>query len=638
MYNLLATLYLIVFVGCGLCVARLVFPGCRPLPRLWQGGVFGLAMLLWLPALFSFAFGRFTILTNLLALAAAVIAAGMCYIAARKKEAAKAPWVKEKPVLYTLLPLAVIGIILFYTHTLVPRDGALYVGQSTYGDLAMHLGFITSIAVQGTFPPMYSILPDTAIGYPFLSDSISSTFYVLGADLSVATMLPAILAYILLLLGVYMFFETWLKRRGSVVLATLLFFIGGGFGFAYFLNNAQLDPSRLANLFEAFYQTPTNFPAEGLRWVNAIADMVIPQRATLFGWALLFPCLQMLYRFVMEGEKRLMIPLGILAGCLPLVHTHSFLALGVVSAFLFIVECIRSKEKKSLIYFLGYGCIAVALAAPQLFLFTFKQSESFLKFNWNWANESDSFIWFYIKNLGLIFLLMPSAFCYIKKQDKIFYGGALALWALAETIQFQPNPYDNNKLLFIWFAMTVGIVSSYLMHLYDRNVDAGARMKQITTLGSRIAQRILIGIVLVSLFLSGTLTLMREYRSEYLLFDAEQVAAAEFIKENTEPDAVFLTYNNHNNAVASLTGRNIVVGTGTYLYFHGVNYQDRQNNLSAMYTKPAQSKNLYEEYGVDYVFLSDTERGKFQGVDVDYFENNYDTVYDEGSITIYRVK
>lgn len=204
----------------------------------------------------------------------------------------------------------------------------------------MHLSFITSISVQKTFPPNYSLLPGTPLGYPFLCDSVSSTFYTLGASLRIAAMLPALYAFLVVVLGVYCFFDEWFKNTRVSVLATYLFFIGGGLGFAYLFNNKQLlageGISRWQEMLEGFYKTPTNLPAEGLRWVNSIADMLIPQRATLFGWALLFPALQLLHRAVMQREYKCIVPLGIIAGCMPLVHTHSFLAIGIISAFLFV--------------------------------------------------------------------------------------------------------------------------------------------------------------------------------------------------------------------------------------------------------------------------------------------------------------
>ena len=133
-------------------------------------------------------------------------------------------------------PLFLVGAYLFSTHILYPGSDGYYVGQTTYGDLAMHLGFITSIAEQGTFPPDYSIFPGHRVNYPFLCEVPSSSLFLFGAKLRWAYLLPALYAYALVLLGVYFAFSAWLKRTDRARFATYLFFIGGGFGFIYFFD------------------------------------------------------------------------------------------------------------------------------------------------------------------------------------------------------------------------------------------------------------------------------------------------------------------------------------------------------------------------------------------------------------------
>lgn len=630
MATIWSILYMLVFACAGVMIARFLFPAKRPVIRLWLGLAFGLALLIWLPALFSFMLS-FRLLSQLLALALACVIGLICFLLGRKKEYARSPWRKELPLLCLLLPLMIVTCVLLYTHIILDKDGALYVGQSTYGDLSMHLGFITSIAEQGTFPPMYSICPDTIVGYPFLSSSLSATFYQLGCSLRFSVILPSLYAFLLVFSSAYFFFEAWLGKKSKAVFASYLFFIGGGFGFAYFFDLWQFAPGNLTRLFTAFYETPTNFPALGLRWVNPIADMLIPQRAILFGWAVLFPCLYMLYQAAFEKERRMFVPLGILGGCLPLIHTHSFLALGVVSAFYLLYSLFKKEGKQQYLGYLWYLLAALVIALPQLLCFTFQQSGSFLTGNWNWDNKSDSFLWFYIKNWGLLFLLMPVAFFMNDKKDRAVYGGALLLWALAETIQFQPNPYDNNKLLFIWFFFTCGLVAKFLSDAHERILA----WKQERA--ARFGARILSCIVCFALFLSGTLTLVREIISEYELIGKNEVAMATFVRENTEPDATFLTYNNHNNAIAVLTGRNIMCGSGTFLYFHGVDYHDRERSLPLMYEQPADYFDaLSQEYEIDYVLLSNYERMNY-ACDSGYFETHFRVIYNENGITIYDI-
>ena len=209
MGNIISVLYILAFAGCGILTARPIFASDRPLKRILFGLTFGLVMLLWLPVLFAFILD-FTLAAQILALAAAVFIAGVSTFFAVKKQ--KNGKIKYKaaskrdlvPLLVTIVPLVAVGWILHANHTITnASDGSLHVGQCTFGDLCMHLSFITSISVQKTFPPNYSLLPGTPLGYPFLCDSVSSTFYTLGASLRIAAMLPALYAFLVVVLGVY---------------------------------------------------------------------------------------------------------------------------------------------------------------------------------------------------------------------------------------------------------------------------------------------------------------------------------------------------------------------------------------------------------------------------------------------------
>ncbi len=813
--DILSALYLVIYAISGVMISRYVFCNDKPAKRIFFGLTFGLAMLLWLPVLFSFIFKKFSLLAQLLALAIAVGLGIFFWILTenklkRGKMRLNSSRLNLKPFLWTVIPLVIIGWILHINHTIVPAsNGSLHVGQCTYGDLCMHLGFISSISVQQTFPPDYSLLPGTALGYPFLCDSISSTFYTLGASLRCAALLPALYAYLIVVLGVYFFFEQWFKKESVTVIATYMFFIGGGLGFAYIFNNKLLLEAegidRWKEMLEGFYQAPTNIPAQGLRWVNSIADMLVPQRATLFGWALLFPSLQLLYRAAMEKEYKLFIPLGILAGCLPLVHTHSFLALALISIMLFICtvrkeihrfiahpekhiiadifgflllttaagilakivsksgspefgayfmaalcaieiiiiiiytfkkhesldkasvnkmrasclfgiasifisallmliptnakdvsligivaagiftevfliftilsmrksmnlsfkdyilfkDYITSDENgRNLTFFIIFGFIAAFLALPQVFGFTLKQAanDSFLRWQFNWDNKSDSYLWFYIKNLGLIFILMFPAFFSANKKTKVFYSGGLLIWVICELMLFQPNPYDNNKLLFVWFALTCGIVADYMVQSFNK-LQRPDRDQKTLPVGKQTANILLAVFVLTAIFLSGTLTLYREYvsadhvgisvengrvnlgydESGYQVISASEVEMAEWINKNTDPHTVILTHNNHNNNIAMLTGRNIFVGSGTFLHWHGINYEDRAAMLKDLYSNPdTYLLSAAAEYGIEYVRIGNWETRNYD-VDIAWFDQNLTCVFSSGSDKLYKI-
>lgn len=633
-----ALLYLLVFAASGVCVSGLVFRGDRPVLRLWLGLVAGLVMLMWFPALFAFISGSFDIWAQLAALALALILGAVCLRLGGRPRLSLAG---ERRFLLSILPLVLIGWVLMLNHVIVPAsDGSLHSGQSTYGDMCMHLGIISSISVQQSFPPEYSLLPGTAIGYPFLCDSVSSTFYTLGAGLRFSALLPAMYAYLLVVAGAYLLFEAWLGRGGAATLALYLFFVGGGFGFAYFFDLSEAGGGGISQILSGFYTTPTNYTDKGIYWVNPIADMLVPQRATLFGWALLFPCLHLLYRAAILDEHRLFLPLGVLAGCLPLVHTHSFLALGVISLVLLIANCLSLRGGLRL--FLCYGLIAAVLAAPQLLCFTFKQaaSGSFLRLHWNWVNDKDSWLWFYVKNMGLIFLLMPPALACARRESRLFFAGGALLWLICELVVFQPNLYDNNKLIFVSYALMCGLTAEFMAKVWTALREGALRR----------AAPVLAAFTLTACFLSGGLTLAREYvsgdhlglggwvESGYQVVSAQQRRLAEYVSENTEPDAVFATATNHNNAIAMLTGRSIVCGAGTFLYYHGLDYQPREAALKLVYEQPAEWLDFYaQEYGIDYLLVSSHERGSW-AVDEENFAAELDCVYSDGDLALYSLK
>ena len=141
MGNIISVLYILAFAGCGILTARPIFASDRPLKRILFGLTFGLVMLLWLPVLFAFILD-FTLAAQILALAAAVLIAGVSTFFAVKKQ--KSGKIKYKaaskrdlvPLLVTIVPLVAVGWILHANHTITNASyGSLHVGQCTFGDL-----------------------------------------------------------------------------------------------------------------------------------------------------------------------------------------------------------------------------------------------------------------------------------------------------------------------------------------------------------------------------------------------------------------------------------------------------------------------------------------------------------------------
>ena len=233
---LLSILYSGLFLFTGFSLSDRILHPRRLCVRLWMGGCAGLLLLLWLPALWSFLLG-FTWEAQLLAGGTALILLAAARFFPAAKPVMREPFslARLRP-LWGAMPLWLFSLYLLYTHTLRPENGALHCGQSTFGDMPLHLGLMTSIAEQETFPPEYSIVPGTPVGYPFLCDSVSSTFLKLGAPLTFAYILPMAIALLLFFLGLYLLYREFLRPfapAGAAVVACVLFKLGGGFCFGY---------------------------------------------------------------------------------------------------------------------------------------------------------------------------------------------------------------------------------------------------------------------------------------------------------------------------------------------------------------------------------------------------------------------
>ena len=633
---MIAIAYTLLFCGLGVQMIRWLMPKKSPLVRAWLGVSLGILMEMGLPALRANLFG-FTVAAHIAAAAAAVALAALCY-AAREKAPLAAMRETDRRQLAVMaavgLPLTALSAYLQYTHCIMPAsDGSLWCGQSTYGDLCMHLAFITSLENM-SFPPSYNLLVGTALSYPYLTDALSTTFYMLGMPLNLSLVVPGTLLMALTYAGYMLLARQILGgRHKAVAVAALLFFLNGGLGFLYDFDLAFTDNfARIREIFTGYYKTPANQPDLNLRFSNVIADLMIPQRALLGGWAMGLPALYLLISSVRAKSVRQTALLALWAAALPLVHTHTFLALGLFSGGYLLGNLIeRKEERRGILLRAGlYLGVVLALALPQLLGNAVKQTleGGSLRFQFNWVNNSggrgfkDFYFWFWVKNAGLPFILAVCAcLCARRRGNLDIVLGMTAIYVVAETILFQPNEYDNNKLFYIWFMFAMILAADY----------GSMIMRRLAGLPGRA---LLCGLFLWASVISGALSLGREAVSGYQLFSANAVAAGEWIRENTDHDDVFLTGQQHINPVCSLAGRQIVCGSDLYVFFHGLDYGKQSEDCKRFYENPRENADVLADYDVRYIYVSDYERAEFD-VDLDALDEAYALVYENDDVRIY---
>ena len=530
---LIGIAYLALFLAAGLLLARWAVPDGSPAVAVPLGCGFGVSLLAALPAGFALVCG-FTLRAVWLAAAGAALLCAVLIFAERGHiRFARDP--DRGAMWLCLLPVLAVTLYLLHTHVLHKVNGTLHTGQSCYGDMPMHLGFIEYIAQSGQFPPRYPLLAGAhRFGYPFLCETVSSVFRLLGAGRRAAYLLPMVPAFVSVYGMFWQLARRMLGSAGKACLAFYLFFMGSGFGFAYFLK----DAATFKGIFTGFYTTPTNYTTKNIVWVNPIVDLLIPQRATLFGWCVLFAALYLLWRFAFEGESHLWLPLAVLVLPLPLLQTHSALAL----VFLCLAGGLytltrRPRTAKNLLPWLGLAAVCGVCWLAEMSGTVLAQSldgTNMLRLHFNWVNGNgggtlkDPWLWFYVKNIGLVFLLILPAVRHAGTRQRWLFGGGAALWLLAEFVVFQPNNYDNNKLLFITHALGCMLAAQLL-------ADWAKRLRTPALRAAVIAVFCFVGMF------GSVLTVGRELVSDYQQWDASDIALADYISKNAESDALFLT-------------------------------------------------------------------------------------------------
>lgn len=682
--------YFTLFQVCGIFLANRVFSHEPIRVQLLFGSICGTILLQWLPVCVAF-FLDFSLPAHIVA--AALIFALLLFLFIRREKLYRIPpslikahLIKNPFLVFILLVAAFFAWLV--AHGFRYDGSAYHSSQATYGDMNMHLSFITSIARQQSFPPDYSLLPGTRLSYPFLPDSISSSLLLLGAPLQLAYALPVIVVGLQVLFGFYAFASRWLKNKKKAALAFIFFFFNGGFGLIYFLNGSK----SFHQIFTDFYQTPTNLVEHGIYWVNTLVDIMLPQRTTLFGWASLSMFLYLLYRAVFEKQACYFKWAALIVGTLPMINTHCFLFAGITSLcwlissliakqrltrrFTYILRVfvlcspivlgviqpifLESGSKESIypliIAACGFALLLVLLAVllitqiknegfrpllhtwglylliiclfalPQLIFWTFSQSLStgFVRGCYNWINENDPYLLFYLKNIGFLYLLGYFALLFCRRKDFLKSFPVLAVWFLAEFICFQPNRYDNNKLLYPAFFFLCCLSSNVLVDFIEHRREA-----------TRIRYRIACISLVVLSMLPACLTMGREAVSSYPIYDSPAIDASEYTKAETEPNALFLTGIRHNNEIAALSGRNVLCGSPSFLYFHGLNYYENENAVTFLYEHPGSE--LFKAYQVDYILIGPAERAAYS-IAEEIFAQFYECVYNKDGISIYRVE
>ncbi|MDO8142687.1 MAG: PA14 domain-containing protein, partial [Candidatus Brocadiales bacterium] len=515
---------------------------------------------------------------------------------------------------------------LFYRTIIWKKDG-MYVGlTNNYGDLPLHLAYITSFVWGNNIPPQDPAFAGERLVYPFLSDFLSAIFLKLGLDLRDILFIPGLLLTVSFYCILYYFSYRLTKRRFAAIISPFIFFFSGGFGFYYFFQ----DLANTSNsLWSFLMHLPRDYSGSSISslnyyWITPLTSLNVPQRAFLFGFPITILIFSLLYAGIEHKKWREFLFAGILAGTLPLFHSHSFLAMLMITIPL---GFIFWDWRKWFLFFIP----AFILSLPQVLYLSGHVGGSFFKLNFGWMAGKENFLWFWLKNTGLFWFVIVGGFAIIFVRANgssplrlgFYVLPFLILFLLPNLVLFAPWNWDNIKIFIYWFLGTTPIAALALAYLYDNK-------------HFRIISRAGFFVIMFILTFAGGVDVFRYAIAPingWKEFSTEEIELAKRISTETPADAIFLNAPIHNHLVF-LTGRKSLMGFPGHVWSHGYNDSyKREQDIRKMLKGNHEAAFLIDKYRPSYVTIGTNE--KHMGVNKEFFDTHYTQTITTKNYAIY---
>lgn len=500
--------------------------------------------------------------------------------------------------------------------------------RTIWADWAVHLAGSAAFAFRpvSMWFENHPLFYGQSYNYPFASSMISGLLMRAGADRISAMVIPSIVTSFVLLAVLYRFYNTLLESRRQAYAAVTLFFMSGGLGFLYYLQ----DVYPMHSLRDVYFPVReyTFLENKGIYFFNIFPAELLPQRSFLLGLTVgLFLLLFLVRRLSHAPEKSsnmIFFVLGIPAGLLMVIHTHTYMAIVILCMCLAVSN--KTSLKRMSAFALGAGLIS-------LWLYTTLHGQSMPSkwFGWEWGWMSNNqregilpFVKFWLMNWGLLLPLALWGTLQMRDYRHPMVIGGWALFVLCNIIRFQAWNWDNAKLLTWSYLMLVIPVVRVLAYLWRTN-------HRVLRVGAVVLTGMLV--------FSGGLELMRlvqSSRTTHRMWEQSKIDMASDLQKRLKPDETVLTDDDHLNWVSSLAGGQIVMGYRGWLWSYGIDYSQREKEIRLMYSGKPGTEALFSKYHVRYAVLSPSARSNFAANELLFFMK-YKIVLKDNDTRVYDV-
>ncbi|HUY54734.1 MAG TPA: hypothetical protein VMV23_06215 [Candidatus Nanopelagicaceae bacterium] len=433
-----------------------------------------------------------------------------------------------------------------------------------------------------------------------------------------------------------------------------------------FVGHLPTELTHLPRAYDGQGSAPAALP--DLQWYEPLLAYWMPQRDFAFGIAMVALLAGLLWEAARRPRRGLLIGAGVLGATLPFFNPFGYMVVGLLGVWWLARRGQLGPLATYLIPLLGLGLpqLWLVISGPHGQLGGPVGTNLFPQIDLGWLSHATvsctaaqfqsgavcdglylagaspltllgfaahtlaepsfygAWLGFWISNTGLFILLglavlgvslVPGRLGTASRRRGLV-GFAAPFWAIfliANVVVTQPWNWDNTKLLSYWY-LGVAIPVAWLL----------------TSAGRNWWSRILAGATLLSLVLTGLLSLDAAFLGQSTLNQApptsatvtldgrqaEQVARA--VIAHTPSQAIFLTEGQPNDPVTTLAGRTVVLGYDGWLWSYGQPLSRRLGAVETMYagcpaTGGCQLGRLLRRYRVSYV---EFEPGDYNNIPV----------------------
>ena len=640
--------------------------------RVAAGVVLGLseaAMLTWLAAI-PLGMSGATVGVGALLL---LIAGGACMRLTSWRSALEGEWVsmlrrwrtRQALPLGLLVGLALVFFVPFYTHALELKPDGLYAGYvNIWGDWCTHLAIAGYLSdAHHLLPPDNPFFSGVKLTYPFLPDFFSGALLHLGLGLEASLPLASGIMSLALVVLFYSTAQRLAGDRWAAAAAVLVFFMSGGLGFLSLFHDLHpVQPgiagdlgALVASIVHPMHACGSN-PQQlceytldrsvGFQWLNPVLAYLVPQRSTLFGFALGLIVVSIAWYARSSGRRREFLVAGLLLGLMPLLHASSYFDLALFFSGLAALDVTvaavahrddTSRAIRSALNWAYFLVPAAVIGAPQVLLILppAAYNHSFLRSQFGWMSVTTDYhlnvVVFWLLNTALLIPLALTAY-FMGRGGKPglmrFVVPAWLLFILPNLVILQPWDWDNTKW-FAWWAIFAAILAGVVIaQLGRRGPVPGA----------------LAVLLLLATTASGGLDLVRASQRDipgvsYRLLTTDELHVAAWARGNTPEAAIFLTGWQNNHPILTMSHREVVMGYPGWIWTWGLNDDHRQADITAMFRGMPGTDEMLRKYRVSYVVIGpeemDAQNGP--GADLAYWQSHHRLVFQSQDYQVFSV-